>query len=74
MHRGKACWRAAAAVAPSQDEFSGVTGSLEWDAKAVVMPPYLQKAAEAVAKRSCGEDWMLQPKIKDMPLLEYRCG
>lgn len=33
----------------------------------------LQEAAELVASRSCGEGWLLQPKIADMPEMEYRC-
>ena len=41
-------------------------------AGAVTTPMYLRKAAEAVAKESCGESWLLQPKIHDMELLEYR--
>ena len=34
----------------------------------------VQEAAELVAKRSCGEGWLLQPKIADMPEMEYRCS
>ena len=33
-----------------------------------------QEAAELVASRSCGEGWLLQPKIADMPEMEYRCA
>ena len=33
----------------------------------------VQEAAELVASRSCGEGWLLQPKIADMPEMEYRC-
>ena len=34
----------------------------------------MQEAAELVASRSCGEGWLLQPKISDMPEMEYRCS
>ena len=34
----------------------------------------VQEAAELVASRSCGEGWLLQPKISDMPEMEYRCS
>lgn len=33
---------------------------------------YLRKAAETLARESCGEPWLLQPKIEDMETLEYR--
>ncbi|CAL8461766.1 g1297 [Coccomyxa elongata] len=39
---------------------------------AVSTPGYLRKAAEVLAKESCGEPWLLQPKIRDMESLEYR--
>ena len=26
-----------------------------------------------LVRESCGEDWLLQPKILDMDSLEYRC-
>lgn len=32
-----------------------------------------QEAAELIASRSCGEGWLLQPKVADMPEMEYRC-
>lgn len=34
---------------------------------------YLRAAAETLARESCGESWLLQPKILDMDSLEYRC-
>jgi hypothetical protein len=34
---------------------------------------YLRRAAEVLVRESCGEDWLLQPKILDMDSLEYRC-
>ena len=39
---------------------------------ALATRPYLRAAAELVAGRSCTEGWLLQPKITDMPDLEYR--
>ena len=33
----------------------------------------VQEAAELIASRSCGEGWLVQPKIADMPEMEYRC-
>ncbi|EIE23594.1 hypothetical protein COCSUDRAFT_63121 [Coccomyxa subellipsoidea C-169] len=39
---------------------------------AISTEPYLKKAAQLMASRSCGEGWLLQPKIMDMPDLEYR--
>lgn len=33
---------------------------------------YLREAALLMALKSCGEGWLLQPKIMDMPNLEYR--
>lgn len=41
-------------------------------AGAVSTPMYLRRAAEVLAKESCGEPWLLQPKIRDMESLEYR--
>lgn len=41
-------------------------------AGAVTTPMYLRKAAETMARESCGESWLLQPKILDMERLEYR--
>lgn len=38
----------------------------------VTREPYLLEAAELVSSRSCGEGWLLQPHIVDMPDLEYR--
>ncbi|KAK9909018.1 hypothetical protein WJX75_006097 [Coccomyxa subellipsoidea] len=40
--------------------------------RAVSTPMYLRRAAEVLAKESCGEPWLLQPKIRDMESLEYR--
>ena len=34
--------------------------------------PYLRQAASQMMQQSCGEGWLLQPKIMDMPDLEYR--
>ena len=41
---------------------------------AVGTPAYLRAAARVVARESCGEPWLLQPKIQDMDRLEYRYG
>lgn len=46
-------------------------GVMLW-AGAVSTPMYLRRAAEVLAKESCGEPWLLQPKIRDMESLEYR--
>jgi hypothetical protein len=43
-------------------------------AGAVSTRPYLRAAAEVLARESCGEPWLLQPKVEDLELLEYRCG
>lgn len=34
--------------------------------------PYLRQTASQMLQQSCGEGWLLQPKIMDMPDLEYR--
>ena len=34
--------------------------------------PFLRDAALQMLKQGCGEGWLLQPKILDMPDLEYR--
>ena len=72
--RGKPCWRAHDEVAPKDEEFKALAGAAAWDATLVRKRPYLQEAAETVATKSCGEGWMLQPKIQHMPKLEYRCA
>jgi hypothetical protein len=38
----------------------------------VTRDPYLKEAAELLTSRGCGEGWLLQPHIIDMPDLEYR--
>jgi hypothetical protein len=47
-------------------------GAPRWS-RNVVTHPYLRAAAELAAASECGEGWLLQPKIVDMPDLEYRC-
>lgn len=36
------------------------------------LQPFLQDAAEFLARSSCGEGFLLQPKIIEMPRSEYR--
>ena len=43
-------------------------------AGAVGTPAYLRAAAQVLARESCGEPWLLQHKVQDMDLLEYRYG
>ncbi|CAK0779312.1 hypothetical protein CVIRNUC_004740 [Coccomyxa viridis] len=65
MYRGDAPWR----TRPAIPEYMGeavTRGGL------VTTDPFLKEAAELVASRSCGEGWLLQPKISDMPEMEYR--
>ncbi|KAK9814732.1 hypothetical protein WJX72_010670 [[Myrmecia] bisecta] len=38
----------------------------------VARPMYLMDAARFIARESCGEGWLLQPKIAGMESLEYR--
>jgi len=38
----------------------------------VTTEPYLLEAAQLLSSRGCGEGWLLQPHINDMPDLEYR--
>lgn len=73
--RGTPCWRVHEPVVPGESEFLAFGPQpVDWDVGAVRKQPYLHKAAEFVAQKSCGEKWMLQPKISKMPQLEYRCG
>lgn len=38
----------------------------------VTTEPYLLKAAQLLTSKGCGEGWLLQPHIVDMPDMEYR--
>ena len=42
------------------------------DSGNVSTKPFLRKAAMQMLKQGCGEGWLLQPKVLDMPDLEYR--
>jgi hypothetical protein len=42
------------------------------DGGLIVTDPYLLEIAERLVYRGCGEGWLLQPEIIDMPELEYR--
>lgn len=65
FHRGDEPWRAKPPLpAGLRSELHG--------SDAITTQPYLRKAAQLMTSRSCGEGWLLQPKIMDMPDLEYR--
>lgn len=64
--RGDKLWRAKPAFPQHTPE--GVTQS-----GSVSTVPFLRDAALQMLKQGCGEGWLLQPKILDMPDLEYRC-
>ena len=63
--RGSEPWRARPPLPERVPKEARATGALE-------TRPYLRAAAELVTGKSCGEGWLLQPKISDMPDLEYR--
>ncbi|BDA41509.1 hypothetical protein COCOBI_02-2900 [Coccomyxa sp. Obi] len=69
---GMAPWRAGPSLALSDDLSTGTQETHALVLGAVSTPGYLRKAAEVLAKESCGEPWLLQPKIRDMESLEYR--
>ena len=64
--RGEKLWRAKPAFPQHTPEGVTQTGS-------VSTVPFLRNAALQMLKQGCGEGWLLQPKILDMPDLEYRC-
>jgi hypothetical protein len=60
-----------------------LTGFTEWQvsygdkrAQALLQGPrqrfYLERPALVMYRYSCGETWLLQPKIRSMELLEYK--
>ena len=65
MHRGEKLWRAKPAFPDHTPEGVRLSGN-------VSTVPYLREAALQMLKQGCGEGWLLQPKILDMPDLEYR--
>ena len=64
-YRGEKLWRAKPAFPKHTPEGVRLSGN-------VSTVPYLKEAALQMLKQGCGEGWLLQPKILDMPDLEYR--
>ncbi|EIE23347.1 hypothetical protein COCSUDRAFT_41613 [Coccomyxa subellipsoidea C-169] len=65
LYRGDHPWRARPPLPERVSEEVRASGL-------VTREPYLLEAAQLVSSRSCGEGWLLQPHIVDMPDLEYR--
>lgn len=66
MRRGDLPWRARPEL-PEEVADRGIReGGL------LTMDPYLERAAERLVYRGCGEGWLLQPEIRNMTGLEYR--
>ena len=63
--RGDKLWRAKPSLPDSVPEDARDSGNLS-------TVSYLKSAALQMLKQGCGEGWLLQPKILDMPDLEYR--
>ncbi|KAK9806624.1 hypothetical protein WJX73_001273 [Symbiochloris irregularis] len=72
IFEGRPCWRAGPPIAIHDSEFELLPEENFTDRQLVMTQPYLQASAHKVANGSCGEAWMLQPKIKNMASLEYR--
>ncbi len=64
-NRGEKLWRAKPA-------FPDNTPEDVRQSENVSTVPFLREAALQMLKQGCGEGWLLQPKILDMPDLEYR--
>lgn len=65
VFRGEYPWRARPPLpfsVPDEVRASGL----------VTTEPYLLEAAQLLTSRGCGEGWLLQPHIIDMPDMEYR--
>jgi hypothetical protein len=74
QEEGEAPWRARAANPFRGGEFRGLENRTYSVRPAMVTTKQLlREAAEAVLKESCGEGFLLQPKIEDFDKLEYRC-
>ncbi|CAL8472050.1 g11592 [Coccomyxa elongata] len=65
MYRGDEPWRAKPPLPAGLSQELRQSGALTTEF-------YLREAAQLMALKSCGEGWLLQPKIMDMPNLEYR--
>ncbi|KAK9905798.1 hypothetical protein WJX75_006443 [Coccomyxa subellipsoidea] len=65
LYRGEHPWRARPPLPSRVPEDVRASGLVTRD-------PYLKEAAELLTSRGCGEGWLLQPHIIDMPDLEYR--
>ena len=63
--RGEKLWRAKPAFPQYTPEGVRHSGN-------VSTVPFLRDAALQMLKQGCGEGWLLQPKVSDMPDLEYR--
>lgn len=63
--RGQKLWWAK----PSFPEYTPEAVRLSGNLSTV---PFLREAALLMLRQGCGEGWLLQPKIVDMPDLEYR--
>ena len=64
-NRGEKLWR-------SKPAFPDNTPEDVRQSENVSTVPFLREAALQMLKQGCGEGWLLQPKILDMPDLEYR--
>ncbi|BDA47174.1 hypothetical protein COCOBI_10-0190 [Coccomyxa sp. Obi] len=65
LYRGDYPWRARPPLPSAVPEEVRASGL-------VTTEPYLAEAAQLLSSRGCGEGWLLQPHIIDMPDMEYR--